>query len=162
MLEFFCLNLCFNKDIMSVLRITKEFRFEGAHALAGYDGKCRNIHGHSYIMYITVKGEPLKGTDSPKEGMVVDFKELKAVVNDNIIDKFDHALVLRNDIPLAQELAASYPNVIMVDFQPSTENLICHFAEILKKKLPQGAELFSIKMHETAGSFAEWYASDNI
>ena len=147
---------------MPVLRITKEFRFEGAHALPGYDGRCRNIHGHSYIMYITIKGEPLNGTDSPKEGMVVDFKELKAIVNENIIDKFDHALVLRNGTPLAQELAASYPNVIMTDFQPSTENLICYFADILKDKLPQGAELFSIKMHETAGSFAEWYASDNI
>ena len=147
---------------MSTIRITKEFRFEGAHALLGYDGRCRNIHGHSYILYITIKGEPLNGTDSPKEGMVIDFKELKAIVNENIIDKFDHALVLRKDTPLAQELAASYPTVIMTDFQPSTENLICYFADVLKDKLPQGVELFSIKMHETAGSFAEWYASDNI
>lgn len=162
MLGIFCLNLSFNTYFMSVLRITKEFRFEGAHALSGYDGKCRNIHGHSYLLYITVKGKVLMGTNSPKEGMVVDFKELKTVVNNNIIDKFDHALILRHDTPLAQELAASYPNVIEVDFQPSTENLICHFADILRDKLPQGAELFSIKMYETAGSFAEWYASDNI
>ena len=147
---------------MPVLRITKEFRFEGAHALPGYDGRCRNIHGHSYLMYVTVKGEPLKGTSSPKEGMVVDFKELKAVVNEHIIDKFDHALVMRSDALLAQEIAAGYPNVMLVDFQPSTENLICYFAQVLKENLPAGAELFSIKLHETAGSYAEWYASDNI
>ena len=147
---------------MPVLRITKEFRFEGAHALPGYDGRCRNIHGHSYLMYVTVKGEPLNGTSSPKEGMVVDFKELKAVVNEHIIDKFDHALVMRNDALMAQEIAAGYPNVMLVDFQPSTENLICYFAQVLKENLPAGAELFSIKLHETAGSFAEWYASDNI
>ena len=147
---------------MAVLRITKEFRFEGAHALPGYDGKCRNIHGHSYLMYVTVKGENLNGTNSPKEGMVVDFKQLKAIVNENIVDVLDHALIMHAASPLSQELAQAYPNVIMVDFQPSTENLICWFAQVLPGKLPQGVELFSIKLYETAGSFAEWYASDNI
>ena len=147
---------------MAVLRITKEFRFEGAHALPGYDGKCRNIHGHSYLMYVTVKGENLNGTNSPKEGMVVDFKQLKAIVNENIVDVLDHALIMHAASPLSQELAQAYPNVIMVDFQPSTENLICWFAQVLSGKLPQGVELFSIKLYETAGSYAEWYASDNI
>ena len=147
---------------MAVLRITKEFRFEGAHALPGYDGKCRNIHGHSYLMYVTVKGENLNGTNSPKEGMVVDFKQLKAIVNENIVDVLDHALIMHAASPLSQELALAYPNVIMVDFQPSTENLICWFAQVLSGKLPQGVELFSIRLYETAGSFAEWYASDNI
>ena len=147
---------------MAVLRITKEFRFEGAHALPGYDGKCRNIHGHSYLMYVTVKGENLNGTNSPKEGMVVDFKQLKAIVNENIVDVLDHALIMHAASPLSQELAQAYPNVIMVDFQPSTENLICWFAQVLSGKLPQGVELFSIKLYETAGSFAEWYASANI
>ena len=147
---------------MAVLRITKEFRFEGAHALPGYDGKCRNIHCHSYLMYVTVKGENLNGTNSPKEGMVVDFKQLKAIVNENIVYVLDHALIMHAASPLSQELAQAYPNVIMVDFQPSTENLICWFAQVLSGKLPQGVELFSIKLYETAGSFAEWYASDNI
>ena len=147
---------------MAVLRITKEFRFEGAHALPGYDGKCRNIHGHSYLMYITVKGENLNGTNSPKEGMVVDFKQLKAIVNENIVDVLDHALIMHAASPLSQELAQAYPNVIMVAFQPSTETLLCWFAQVLSDKLPQGVELFSIKLYETAGSYAEWYASDNI
>jgi 6-pyruvoyltetrahydropterin/6-carboxytetrahydropterin synthase len=113
-------------------------------------------------MYVTVKGENLNGTNSPKEGMVVDFKQLKAIVNENIVDVLDHALIMHAASPLSQELAQAYPNVIMVDFQPSTENLICWFAQVLSGKLPQGVELFSIKLYETAGSFAEWYASDNI
>ena len=147
---------------MPVFRITKEFRFEGAHALPGYDGKCRNIHGHSYIMYVTVKGSLINGTGSPKDGMVVDFKQLKEIVNENIIGKFDHALIMHTGSPLSEELACAYPNVMLVDFQPSTENLLCYFAQVLKEKMPQGAELFSLKLHETASSFAEWYASDNI
>ena len=146
---------------MPVLRITKEFRFEGAHALTGYDGRCRNLHGHSYIMYVTIKGEPLNGTTSPKEGMVIDFKLLKSIVNENIIDIFDHALILRKDAALAEEIAQEYENVVIVDFQPSTENLICLFAETIRKSLPQGVELHSLKLHETAGSYVEWFASDN-
>ena len=156
------LTLSYNTFHMPTLRITKEFRFEGAHALPGYDGRCRNIHGHSYILYVTVKGEPLNGTDSPKEGMVVDFKELKSIVNENIIDIYDHALILRNGAVAAQEIAEGYGNVVMVDFQPTTENLICHFARAIADKLPQGVELFSLRLYETAGSYAEWFASDNI
>ncbi len=146
---------------MPVLRITKEFRFEGAHALPGYDGRCRNLHGHSYIMYITLKGEPLNGTSSPKEGMVMDFKLLKSIINDNIIDKFDHALILRKDAPLMNEIAQEYGNVVVVDFQPTTENLICYFADTISRNLPPQVELFSLKLYETAGSYVEWYASDN-
>lgn len=146
---------------MAQLRITKEFRFEGAHALPGYDGRCRNIHGHSYIFYVTIKGTPINEQQNPKNGMVVDFKVLKSIVNENITDVFDHALILRNDSAVAQELSKEYPNIILVDFQPTTENLICYFAQIIKGNLPQGVELFSLKLHETASSFVEWYASDN-
>ena len=58
---------------MPTLRLTKEFRFEGAHALTGYDGKCRHIHGHSYILYVTVKGTPSNPEGTPKSGMLIDF-----------------------------------------------------------------------------------------
>ena len=149
---------------MAVLRITKEFRYEGAHALPGYDGKCRNIHGHSYILYVTVKGEPRSNGegDPAKEGMIIDFKVLKGIVEKNIIDKFDHALLLRQGTPLAQELAQAYPNIILTDFQPTSENLISYFAEVIKKELPADVELFSLRLYETASSYVEWFASDNI
>ncbi|HIR32642.1 MAG TPA: 6-pyruvoyl tetrahydropterin synthase family protein, partial [Candidatus Coprenecus merdigallinarum] len=80
---------------MPTLRLTKEFRFEGAHALTGYDGKCRHIHGHSYILYVTVKGTPSNPDGTPKSGMLIDFTDLKQIVNDHIIDIFDHSLILR-------------------------------------------------------------------
>ena len=146
---------------MATLRITKEFRFEGAHALLGYNGKCRNIHGHSYILYVTVKGEPLKDNSDSGNGMVIDFKLLKDIVNTNIIDKFDHALVLEEGTPLSAELSQEYPNVILTNFRPTTENLICFFAHTLKEHLPNGAELFSLRLHETASSYIEWFAQDN-
>lgn len=147
---------------MSVIRITKEFRFEGAHALIGYDGKCKHIHGHSYILYVTLIGSPSEDITSPKYGMLMDFSVLKKIVGENIIDKFDHAFILREGSPLLENFSNEYGNVITVPFQPTCENLISYFAEKIQNSLPKEVSLFSLKLHETATSFAEWYASDNI
>ena len=103
---------------MPTLRLTKEFRFEGAHALTGYDGKCRHIHGHSYLLYVTVKGTPSNPDGTPKSGMLIDFTDLKRIVNEHIIDIFDHSLILRESAPLAAEIASAYQRVITVPFQP--------------------------------------------
>lgn len=146
---------------MAKLRITKEFRFEGAHALMNYNGKCKNIHGHSYILYVTVVGEAKTDPNGPDNGMVIDFKLLKDIVNKNVIDKFDHALVLEEGSPLSNELSTEYPNVYLTNFRPTTENLICFFAQAIKENLPQGINLYSLKLHETASSYIEWFAEDN-
>lgn len=146
---------------MAKLRITKEFRFEGAHALMNYNGKCKNIHGHSYILYVTVVGEAKTDPNGPDNGMVIDFKLLKDIVNKNIIDKFDHALVLEEGTPLSNELSTEYPNVYLTNFRPTTENLICFFAQAIKENLPQGINLYSLKLHETASSYIEWFSEDN-
>ncbi|MEF9931163.1 MAG: 6-carboxytetrahydropterin synthase [Bacteroidales bacterium] len=146
---------------MSIIRITKEFRFEGAHALHNYDGKCRHIHGHSYILYVTVKGSPANNEALPKDGMIMDFTDLKSIVNKNIIDKFDHALLLRNTSKLIEEISQEYENIIVVDFQPTCENLISYFANVIKANLPKKVELFKLKLYETATSYVEWYAEDN-
>ena len=82
-----------------VIRITKEFKFEMAHALKDYDGPCRNIHGHSYEMKVTVSGTPVDDKNNPKLGMVMDFGDLKKIVRETIIEVFDHALVLQDNYP---------------------------------------------------------------
>ncbi len=146
---------------MSIIRITREFSFEGAHALGGYDGKCCHIHGHSYRMAVTVSGNPIEDDNSPKRGMVLDFTDLKKIVNENIIDKFDHALVMKEGALLAEDIGRVYGNVVTVDFQPTSEMLVIHFADIVKSLLPEGIQLHSIKLWETEKSCAEWYAEDN-
>ena len=67
---------------MNIIRITKKFDFETGHALYGYDGKCKNIHGHSYKLFVTVQGTPITDTSHVKYGMVIDFTDLKKIVND--------------------------------------------------------------------------------
>ncbi len=148
---------------MSKIRITKQFSFETGHALYGYDGKCRNVHGHSYKLNVTVIGTPIGDSDHVKLGMVIDFGDLKYIVKSEIVDKFDHATVFNKNTPhvkLAEELKNHGHNVILVDYQPTSENMVIDFAEKISKHLPAHVQLHSLKLHETESSFAEWYAAD--
>ena len=147
-----------------MIRLTKEFSFESAHALWGYDGKCREVHGHSYRLFVTVKGEPISDPTSPKLGMVMDFGELKAIVAREITDRLDHSFVMRRTAEaesLAETMKSQFTNVILVDYQPTCENMLQDFAARLKAALPEGVELHSLRLHETATSYAEWYAEEN-
>ena len=149
---------------MSNIRITKQFSFETGHALYGYDGKCRNVHGHSYKLSVTVIGEPITDTENVKYGMVIDFGDLKKIVKSEIVDQFDHATVFNQNTPhieLAKELKNRGHHVILVDYQPTSENMVIDFAEKIKKHLPDHIQLHSLKLQETESSFAEWYAIDN-
>ncbi len=149
---------------MSTIRITKQFTFETAHALYGYDGKCKDIHGHSYKLSVTVTGTPITDTTHVKYGMLIDFGDLKKIVNDEIVDIFDHATVFNKNTPhkeLADHLINLGHNIILADYQPTSENMVIDFAEKLKARLPENVKLHSLKLRETATAYAEWYASDN-
>lgn len=149
---------------MSNIRITKQFNFETGHALYGYDGKCRNVHGHSYKLSVTVIGKPITETDHVKLGMVIDFGDLKKIVKEEIVDQFDHATVFNKNTPhveLAKELIDRGHNVILADYQPTSENMVIDFAAKIKARLPQDIKLHSLKLQETDTSFAEWFASEN-
>ncbi len=141
-----------------LLRLTKRFAFEMAHAMPAYQGKCRNIHGHSYKLYVTVEGEPSLAEGSP-DGMMVDFGSIKEIVQHHIIDHFDHALVLprQPDLHTASDtqLGGFAAKIIWVDFVPTTENLLLHFAHLLEHTFPPGTRLYSIKLYETENSCAE-------
>ncbi|WP_299014507.1 6-carboxytetrahydropterin synthase [uncultured Polaribacter sp.] len=149
---------------MSTIRITKKFNFETGHALYGYDGKCKNVHGHSYKLYVTVSGKPIKDTSNVKLGMVIDFGDLKKIVNEEIVDVFDHATVFNKNTPhveLAKELMDRGHDVLLVDYQPTSEMMIIDFAKKIKERLPKNIKLHSLKLQETSTSFAEWFASEN-
>ena len=148
---------------MNRIRITKHFDFESAHALYGYDGKCKNIHGHSYHLHVTVIGIPIEDDQNPKNGMVMDFGDLKVIVKNDIVSEFDHAVVLNNNSPhreLANTINDHAHKVVLVPYQPTSENMLIDFAERIQKQLPQNVLLHSLKLYETANSYAEWYADD--
>ena len=149
---------------MSNIRITKQFNFETGHALYGYDGKCKNVHGHSYKLSVTVIGNPISDSSHVKFGMVIDFGDLKKIVKEEIVNIFDHATVFNKNTPhveLAKELKDRGHNVLLVNYQPTSEMMVIDFSNKIKSRLPNHIELHSLKLQETDTSFAEWYASDN-
>lgn len=146
---------------MSIIRITKEFQFEMAHALVGYDGPCKNIHGHSYKLKVTVKGEVKEGTADSDEGMVVDFGIIKDIVNDLIIHPFDHSLVLNEKMEVEESQFKFMNKLIILPFQPTCEKLLVHYADLIRPQLPSNIKLYSLFLRETPNSYAEWFSDDN-
>ena len=148
---------------MSMVRVTKEFRFEMAHALWNYDGLCRNIHGHSYILYVTVKGEPVTNPGDVKCGMVMDFGDLKKIVNESIVNQMDHSLVIseRSKHEHLLQTEQMFERRHILKYQPTCENMVIDFSERIKKLLPGNIKLHCLRLYETATSYAEWNADDN-
>ncbi len=141
------------------IRVTKRFTFEMAHALRCHDGLCAHIHGHSYVLDITLEGEPAKAHGDPKDGMVIDFADLKKIVKRFVVDVYDHALVLhereRNTINAADPL---FGRTLFTPWQPTCENLLLHIVETLLPEVPEQSPLVAARLQETATSWAEWGA----
>lgn len=149
---------------MNKVRVTKEFDWEMAHALDGHDGKCHNIHGHTYSLSVTFIGEPAHEPGMPKDGMVIDFADLKKIVKNNIVNVYDHALVLRDNsrfLPVVDNTLNE--KLIVKPYQPTCENMLIDFVEIILAQLKNygGVELHSARLRETKTSYAEWFAADN-
>ena len=138
--------------------LTKKFHFEAAHALVGYDGKCRNIHGHSYELQVTVKGMPVDEPGNPKNGMVIDFHDLKRIVNEEVVERLDHSFIIGTNMPedFVESAKRNFDKIVCVNYQPTTENMLADFAERIKGRLPQNVELHSVRLQETRDSYAEW------
>lgn len=133
-----------------------------AHALYGYDGACKNVHGHSYLLAVTVKGTPIKDPKHVKNGMIMDFTDLKKIVKP-IVDELDHATILNADSPhkeMAQENLL-FEKLVLVNYQPTCENMLIDIATRIKAQLPTHIQLHHLFLQETPTSYAEWYAEDN-
>jgi len=148
---------------MKKIRLTKIFHFETGHALAGYDGKCRNVHGHSYRLEVTVIGTPIDDPSHVKYGMVMDFGDLKKIVKEHVVDVYDHALFLNKNgdyREIGEYLADKGHRIMLVDFQPTGEMMLFDIADRIRPHLPENVRLYSLRLYETGTSYAEWYADD--
>jgi 6-pyruvoyltetrahydropterin/6-carboxytetrahydropterin synthase len=147
----------------TLIRVTKEFSFEMAHALWNYDGPCKNVHGHSYKLFVTLSGIPVNDPQNPKNGMVIDFTDLKNIIKREVINVFDHSVTVSGNYDKGKldMFKTMFGNTNIVNYQPTCENLVADFAARIRKHLPGKIKLFSLKLYETATSYAEWYASDN-
>lgn len=138
------------------MQITKIFHFEMAHVLHGHKGLCKNLHGHSYKFHVTLSGQVKNQPGASDDGMIMDFGDLKALVKEFILDVFDHAIVLNENAPQSKEIQLlGYDRVLLVPFQPTAENLILHFSNLLKDTLPVGVKLEKLTLWETESAYVE-------
>ena len=145
---------------MTKIRLTKQFDFEAAHALEGYHGKCKDIHGHTYHLEVTVTGDIVHASTDVKDSMVIDFNDLKKIVKENIIDNFDHQLILYHKSKFAG-LVKENERTMLVKYIPTCENILIDIVHRLKGVLPGHLMLYRVFLRETPRSFAEWYQEDN-
>lgn len=147
----------------STVRITKEFKFEAGHALFGHDGLCKNVHGHSYKLSVTLIGRPIEDTSNVKFGMVMDFSDLKTIVNELVVKPFDHATILNINSPhleLANNMEQWGHKIVRVSYQPTSEKMVIDFAEKIGAALPSHLKLHHLILRETETCYTEWHASD--
>ena len=110
------------------MQLSTIFNFSASHFLTKYHGKCENLHGHNYKLIVTVEGKV------GKDGMVIDYKEIKKTVNDLVIDKIDH----------------THLNDLMDN--PSSEHLVLWIWKALKDELP----LKNIRLYETENYYCDY------
>ncbi len=145
------------------LRVTKIFDFETAHALWGYDGKCKNIHGHSYKLTVSISGNVINDPDDVKNGMIMDFTDLKKIINTNVVDEFDHCLIVNGNTPHKDyaKVENGFSKIMLCNYQPTAENMLIDMVDRIVKNLPVHITLKYAKLQETDNSFVEWFKSEN-
>ena len=134
--------------------VTKTVKFDAAHVLTNHQGLCKNLHGHTYRVDVSVSQADGAGGD-----MVIDFKDLKRIASEVVCERFDHAFIYNTDSSGEREIAAVVEKngmrVVPIPFRSTAENLAKLFFDELKVRIPG---LFSVKVWETADSCAEYRA----
>lgn len=138
-----------------MISITKIFRFETAHAIHQYEGLCKNVHGHSYELHVTITKE-ISDNFIPKNGFIIDLKDLKIFVNEIIIKYFDHQIILSKAFLKAHSNLNSMENLVIWEMEPSAENIVFFIKEKLAKNFSSDLKLTKLRLYETADSYAEW------
>ncbi len=145
-----------------MIKLTKIFHFEMAHALHGYTGNCKNIHGHSYELHVTFTAAANNQSYIPAPGIIIDFKDIKKLVQDSVIEKFDHCLLLSNDFITGNPSLSTLANLVIFEAEPTAENLLLYIKQILQKILPDKIKLVHLKLFETKDSYATWTENKQV
>lgn len=140
-----------------MLSVTKIFRFEAAHAIHGYPGACANIHGHSYELHVSVSTRENEDNYIPGTGIVMDFKELKTLVQECVINKLDHQLILSKNFLATNDIGKAKALLAFED-EPTAENLLIFIRNEINKFIPAPIKLISLRLWETRDAYAEWSA----
>jgi 6-pyruvoyltetrahydropterin/6-carboxytetrahydropterin synthase len=138
-----------------MIQLTKVFHFETAHAIHGYDGQCKNIHGHSYELHVTVAADEPVHDYLPAPGFLFDFKDIKKAGLE-IVETLDHKVVLSKAYMAHHPEMQEHENLVVWDFEPTAENILLYVRNVFIQNLPENIRPVKIKIFETKDSYAEW------
>ncbi|WP_273397797.1 6-carboxytetrahydropterin synthase QueD [Actinobacillus porcinus] len=137
-----------------MFKVSKEFSFDMAHILDGHDGKCQNLHGHTYKLQVEVSGDLV--AEGAKKGMVVDFTDVKRIVKETILDPMDHAFIYdttsERECKIASLLNELNSKTFGIPVRTTAEEMARFMFNRLKDQLPISA----IRLWETPTSFCEY------
>ena len=135
-----------------MITVTKTIRFDAAHILTNHQGLCKNLHGHTYWVDVSVA----QGSGDTRD-MVIDFKDLKRIASEVVCERFDHAFIYNTESAGEREIAAVVEKngmrTVAIPFRSTAENLARMFFGELKARIPG---LSAVKVWETADSCAEY------
>lgn len=135
-----------------MITVTKTIKFDAAHILTNHQGLCKNLHGHTYRVDVSVT----QGSGDTRD-MVIDFKDLKRIASEVVCERFDHAFIYNTESAGEREIAAVVEKngmrTVAIPFRSTAENLARMFFGELKARIPG---LSAVKVWETADSCAEY------
>ncbi len=138
------------------MKITKTFTFDSSHMLDGHDGKCQNLHGHTYKLEVVLSGSLIEGGE--KDGMVMDFADVKCAVKALVIEPFDHAFIYHGDNERESKIAAMLEGwqmkTMRLNRRTTAENMAVYMFHVLKEA--GGLPVHCVRLWETPTSCAEY------
>ncbi|WP_183633380.1 6-carboxytetrahydropterin synthase QueD [Niveibacterium umoris] len=144
------------------MKITRRLEFDAGHRIPNHGSQCRNLHGHRYVLEVTLAGRRVTMHHAEDEGMVLDFSALKAIANRELVDHWDHAFLVHAEDTAVRDFLASLPNhkTVVLPLVPTVENLAQlafetlepHFAQAYGKRL----SLHKVRLYETPNCWADF------
>ncbi|MDT8364192.1 MAG: 6-carboxytetrahydropterin synthase QueD [Nitrosomonas sp.] len=146
--------------------ITRKFEFDAGHRISTHASQCRNLHGHRYVLEITLSGGVIGTEGASEQGMVMDFSQVKSIVHEALVDQWDHAFLVYIRDKLVMDFLLSIPGhkTVALDLQPTVENLVLIAFSILdhafREQYTDRLQLEHVKLFETPNCWAEVARAD--
>ena len=134
------------------MQITRRLEFDAGHRIPNHKGQCRHLHGHRYVLEITLSGEIIHGEDNAADGMLMDFSEIKRIANEHLIERWDHAFFVYREDRVVADFLATLPEhrTVVLDVTPTVENLarvafdtLDNFLREMRERFPEIGTLSS-------------------
>lgn len=145
---------------LALMEITRRFEFDAGHRVKHHKSKCRNLHGHRYVLEVTLKGEIIQTYGDSSQGMVMDFGDIKDLINEHFVEQLDHAFIVwEDDESVLNFLRHDGHKHVVVPFVPTAENLVVYAKEnvsaLIEEHTGGRVTVSRIRLYETPNSWAD-------